>query len=122
MSDLIERVYLIKKFEDDGPPVVSEMGKGYDLGIAAALRVVKNAPAVNRWIPCSEMLPENRERVLVCFRSGAVHIAVWLGDYDEKGAWKVTSQFPTKLYRTDTIPKWMPMPDAYVPPERGAEE
>ena len=71
------------------------------------------------WIPCSERLPENRERVLVRFRSGTVHIAVWYGDYDEKGAWKVTSQFPTKLYRTDTIPKWMPMPDAYEPPEEG---
>lgn len=71
-------------------------------------------PSASRWIPCSDRLPENRERVLVCFRSGTVHIAVWYGDYDEKGAWKVTSQFPTKLYRTDTIPKWMPMPE---PPE-----
>ena len=78
-----------------------------------------DAPAVNRWIPCSDRLPENRERVLVCFRSGTVHIAVWYGDYDEKGAWKVTSQFPTKLYRTDTIPKWMPMPE---PPEGGAKD
>ena len=119
MDDLIERGYLIGKFEDTGPPALSEMGKGYDLGIKAALRVVKKAPAVNRWIPCSERMPENRERVLVCFRSGTVHIAVWYGDYDEKGAWKVTSQFPTKLYRTDTIPKWMPMPDAYEPPKEG---
>ena len=78
-----------------------------------------DAPAVNRWIPCSERLPENRERVLVCFRSGTVHIAVWYGDYDEKGAWKVTSQFPTKLYRTDTIPKWMPMPE---PPKGGIKD
>lgn len=117
MADLIERGYLIGKFEDTGPPAVSEMGKGYDLGIKAALRVVKKAPTVNRWIPCSKRLPENGERVLVCFRSGTVHIAVWYGDYDEKGAWKVTSQFPTKLYRTDTIPKWMPMPDAYEQPE-----
>ena len=75
---------------------------------------ILDAPAVNRWISCAEQLPENRERVLVCFRSGTMHIAVWYGDYDEKGAWKVTSQFPTKLYRTDTIPKWMPMPE---PPE-----
>ena len=76
---------------------------------------ILDAPAVNRWIPCSERLPENRERVLVCFRSGTVHIAVWYGDYDEKGAWKVTSQFPTKLYRTGTISKWMPMPE---PPKK----
>lgn len=66
---------------------------------------------VQKWIPCSERLPENRERVLVRFRSGTVHIAVWYGDYDEKGAWEVTSQFRTKLYRTYTIPEWMPLPE-----------
>ncbi len=82
--------------------------------------ILKSVPAVNRWIQCAERLPENRERVLVCFRSGTVHIAVWYGDYDEKGAWEVTSKFPTKLYRTYTIPKWMPMPDACEPPEGGA--
>lgn len=56
--DLIDRNYLIKKFEDTGQPAVSEMGKGYDLGIAAALRVVKSAPAVNRWISVEDALPE----------------------------------------------------------------
>lgn len=75
-------------------------------------------PAANRWIPCSERLPANGELVLVCFKSGNVHIAVWCGDYDEKGAWKVTSQFPTKLYRTDTITEWMPMPNTYKPTEK----
>lgn len=79
--------------------------------LAAWLVELKKSRECTRWIPCSERLPENRERVLVCFRSGTVHIAVWYGDYDEKGAWKVTSQFPTKLYRTGTIPKWMPMPE-----------
>jgi hypothetical protein len=58
MDDLIYRDYLIGKFEYTGQPAVSEMGKGYDLGIAAALRVVKNAPSVNRWVACREMLPE----------------------------------------------------------------
>lgn len=104
-------------------PIMVELVKGCTDAIKGITpMLIDNAQltikhAVNRWISCSERMPENRERVLVCFRSGTVHIAVWYGDYDEKGAWKVTSQFPTKLYRTDTIPKWMPMPDAYEPPE-----
>ena len=65
MADLIDRAYLIGKFEDTGKPAVSEMGKGYDLGIAAALRVVKNAPAVNRWIPVEDALPDGNRAVLV---------------------------------------------------------
>ena len=113
MADLIDRDALLKDLRSECPE--SDVCFSHESCIDC---IVKRQPAVNRWIPCSERLPNNRERVLVCFRSGTVHIAVWYGDYDEKGTWKVTSQFPTKLYRTDTIPKWMPMPDAYEPPER----
>ena len=67
MADLIERDYLIRKFEYTDPPAVSEMGKGFDLGVAAALRVVKSAPAVNLWIPCSERLPEQSGLYLAYF-------------------------------------------------------
>lgn len=112
MSDLIDRDALEPFYESGTDP-----NDTYADMTFIRVEHIENAPAVNRWIPCSERLPENRERVLVCFRSGTVHIAVWYGDYDEKGAWKVTSQFPTKLYRTDTIPKWMPMPDTYEPQE-----
>ena len=110
MADLIERKDALNCLDNRGFDSYEDYSRTFD--------AIEDIPAVNRWIPCSERLPNNRERVLVCFRSGTVHIAVWCGDYDEKGAWKVTSQFPTKLYRTDTIPKWMPLPDAYEPPER----
>ena len=114
-GDCIERnaalPEFIKEYGDD------DFTTGYNWAVDEYRQKISEIPAVNRWISCSDRLPKNRERVLVCFRSGTVHIAVWYGDYDEKGAWKVTSQFPTKLYRTDTIPKWMPMPDAYEPPE-----
>ena len=118
MVDWIDRDELRKDFcnmcEAMQPEMIDCEKKG-----CMSMQIIDEQTAVNRWIPCSERLPENRERVLVCFRSGTVHIAVWYGDYDEKGAWKVTSQSPTKLYRTDTIPKWMPLPE---PPKGGAED
>lgn len=114
MADLIERDYLIRKFEDTGPPAVSEMGKGFDLGIAAALRVVKSAPAVNRWIPVEDALPEDRQRVLICSKSKRLFDVVFRANA------KMPS-FNTKIfgkvyawYCEDVI-KWMPMPDAYEP-------
>lgn len=112
MADLIDRDVLMK--EICGNECGSVCDEECENAMCNFYDYIMDMPPANRWIPCSERLPENRERVLVCFRSGTVHIAVWYGDYDEKGAWKVTSQFPTKLYRTDTIPKWMPMPE---PPE-----
>ena len=119
MADMVTIEECITRLDAIRHEIVPESRDYFALsaGIAALYELEKDTPAANRWISCSERLPENKERVLVCFRSGTVHIAVWYGDYDEKGAWKVTSQFPTKLYRTDTIPKWMPMPDAYEPPE-----
>ena len=65
MDDLIYRNYLIEKFSDTGIPAVSEMGKGYDLGIAAALRVVKNAPSVNNCISVKDAFPDTNGEYLV---------------------------------------------------------
>lgn len=117
MADLIDRDAAVRDCE---AMMREDMKKGFPkdaILFGTIAGYLKNLPAVNRWIPCSERMPENGERVLVRFRNGTVHIAVWYGDFDEKGAWKVTSQFPTKLYRTTTIPHWMPLPDAYEPPE-----
>lgn len=117
MADLIERDYLIGKFEDTGPPALSEMCKGYDLGIKAALRVVKKAPAVNRWISCSERFPENDEPVLITCNSLCVHKA-WYDDVMHRFNISDSDYW----YREDAVLAWMPMPDAYEPPEVTQDE
>lgn len=118
MADLIERKDALDCLDSRDFDSYEDYSRTFD----AIEDIPSPSTAGYRWIPCSERMPENGERVLVRFRSGTVHIAVWYGDYDEKGTWEVTSQFPTKLYRTDTIPKWMPMPDAYEPPEVTQDE
>jgi hypothetical protein len=123
MDDLIYRKYLIEKFSDTGAPAVSEMGKGYDLGIAAALRVVKNAPSVNRWIPCSERMPENGEEVLVWFeyfRYGdynCMYQTYGIGTYSRRyDSWLIDHETGWQKLR---VFAWMPLPE---PPEEGAED
>ena len=137
MADLIDRDYLIEKFEDTGQPAVSEMGKGYDLGIKAALRVVKSAPAVNRWIPVSESLPDGIQMVLITWVNhdpedyyshikdkpftGAAHYC------NGKWWWESSccEDYLAEYGRSDVdemddaieVLAWMPMPDAYEPPE-----
>jgi hypothetical protein len=131
MADLIERGYLIGKFENTGQPAVSEMGKGFDLGIAAALRVVKYAPAVNRWISCEDPLPEPYETVIVAVYGSdmimpldgeTVHDAiertrkqgyVTTGSLDDEGFWNGCEGFPMMIAPSF----WMPFPDLPEPPK-----
>ena len=122
MNDLIDRNYLIEKFSDTGAPAVSEMGKGYDLGIAAALRVVKNAPAVNRWIPVEDALPEIKEfhisETVLCYcDSGALAIA----RLEENGFGQVgfnCEKDDEYHHSAGKVLYWMPIPEIPEPPEK----
>lgn len=71
---------------------------------------------VQKWIPCSERLPESDAKCLVYF-DRRVAMARWYGKYDEQGAWYIISDDVPKLYRIKNVPYWMPLPE---PPEGGA--
>lgn len=76
---------------------------------------IRDAPAVNRWIPCSERLPENFVWCLVCMSDGCIRLGKWDGEYDEQGVWWVSHpNSGGKLYRIKNAPFWMPLPE---PPE-----
>lgn len=78
--------------------------------------VIKAAPAVNRWIPCSERLPENFVWCLVCMSDGCIRLGKWNGEYDEQGVWWVSHpNSGGKLYRIKNVPFWMLLPE---PPEK----
>lgn len=76
---------------------------------------IMNAPAVNRWIACSEELPASICRVLVTTFAGNVGIAVF---NPEKKRWYKNGEF----YDLRLIIAWMPMPNAYEPPESEVQE
>lgn len=108
MADLIDRDELRKDFcnmcEAMQPEMIDCEKKG-----CMSMQIIDEQPAVNRWIPCSERLPEDGERVLIAHDSGAVYIA----ERDGK-CWKEDSG---KWY--SEVSYWMPLPE---PPEGGAED
>lgn len=76
----------------------------------AAKRQVEEAPAVNRWIPCSERLPVLYDPVMILTDDGSCAIAhmtenedeyLWFGDGGH--------------YSKDYVLFWMPLPE---PPEK----
>lgn len=84
--------------------------KEFDSGLMQARKFVISTPAVNRWIPCSEMLPHGG-RVLATTKQGYVVDVIFVA----KGSqWFRNGEY----FPTDTVIAWMPMPDAYEPPEK----
>lgn len=88
--------------------------KEFDSGLMQAREFVISTPAVNRWIPVDDSLPEIGYNVLVTRQteSNARYIRIasrqddcWMDSTDEYGK-----------PNPHLVIAWMPMPDAYEPP------
>lgn len=60
----------------------------------------------SKWIPCSERLPETRNNILICQRSGYVSI----GYYSQKEFLDLNS------YPFENVIAWQPLPEPYNEP------
>ena len=68
------------------------------------------AKFAERWIPCKDELPRSSRRVLVTTAEGKVVDAIFvLNGYQ----WYRNGEYFPK----DRVIAWMPMPNAYEPPE-----
>ena len=84
-----------------------------DADIRELLDEIENLPAVNRWISCSEMLPNESGEYLVCGRWCGNKSKTWICQFIMFcgiGGFTNPAENPP-------ISFWMPIPDAYEPPE-----
>ena len=127
MADLIDRDAIIKQIAETQDKVSSGIE---DVTFYRAIKIIRNAPAVNRWIPCSERLPEQGERVIVAiFGSDMImpNEGETLQDAIERSrkegyitvgfigsdGWYGADWFPLMVHPS----YWMPKPDLPEPPK-----
>lgn len=74
------------------------------LGMITAIEM-KHDELMPKWIPATESLPEDGERVLITHKGG-VSFGWYNGSYWERGA-------PTNHRPLQTVIAWMPLPEPY---------
>ena len=117
MADLIDRAAVLAEI-DRFQIRFNETGDSHErVAYASAehcMLVIKEAPAVNRWIPCSERLPEFEREVLVYVK----------GNFDNSIPFITTAYINSDCdWQSDydgevidsKITHWMPLPE---PPEK----
>lgn len=102
MADLIERKDALDCLDSRDFDSYDDYSRTFD--------AIEDIPSVNRWIPCSERLPEDGQRVLICskskrffdvfFRSNAQ-----MPSFDSKIFGKVY------VWYCEDVIEWLPMPD-----------
>ena len=95
MNDLISRKALLAEYDRVH---IGEPGK--------ARKLIEDAPAIQKWIPVAERLPEELVAVLVWSEYGFCETAVYLGI---PGKWRVTWDYT--MLEVNSITHWMPLPD-----------
>ena len=119
MADLIDRDDVISKIKSCiSLPADNEWDAGYNTAMAEAKQYIQNAPAVNRWIPCRERLPENKCGVIFTVDRGHPFVCVGYRINSEREGLKLQRWFDklSGLNFSDyDVKAWMPLPE---PPEK----
>lgn len=78
--------------------------------------LIDDAPAVNRWIPCCERMPENGQRVLIYSRSGRFFdVTYHVHEHIPYRCFQINKMFgKTYAWDESDVTHWMPLPE---PPE-----
>jgi len=72
-------------------------------------KIIMEQPAVNRWISCSERLPEENVSVICYMRIGEIVVMEYGGDGWYCGITR---------YNPRAVTHWMPLPPLPEPPEK----
>ena len=120
MSDLIDREEAIRAVYDKDIGMLTQWDIGRNNGIDYAIKQLEKLPSAQpeqRWIPCSERLPETDEFVLVSLSGRYKNIgfehSCEIADYAD-GEWFIDA-YPLMMAETANylIEAWMPLPELY---------
>ncbi len=110
MVDLIDRDAVISKIKSCiSLPADNGWDAGYNTAMAEASQYIQNAPTVNRWIPCSEHMMPDGEKVLMLLTNGEVFVMRRNKNSASDGLRHLSDLSGVKC--------WMPIPDSYEPTE-----
>lgn len=117
MADLVERNAVLSEI-GEFQIRFSETGDSHERVAYASAEhcklVIMAAPSVNRWIPCSERLPENNQQCLIYRDITGTNLKMTTGVYHSDGRVFIGLRHGTVL--KDAI-AWMPLPE----PPKGDE-
>lgn len=106
MDDLISRQTAIDSVHANYDEILDFKSTGRT--VADSIEDIINAlPPAQKWIPCSERLPEVRQWVLCSCRAEIMDVLRLTND----GSWN--KYYPYVDYRSDFVVAWMPLPKPY---------
>lgn len=97
-KDLISRQAALAAFED---------ACDYH-GVIMAIKALPSVIPKDRWIPCSERMPDAAQRVLLSARG-----MVMVGMLHSFGKYRLEPTGFSYVYPKDKIDAWMPLPEPY---------
>ena len=94
---MINEINLIKRFKElQGVDTLANMF------ISDVIKIIKKEPKVDRWIPCSERLPEEKGWYLVFAKGQRPFVAYFKG-----------KTFPLNNHYHEIV-AWQPLPEPYI--------
>ncbi|WP_205838924.1 DUF551 domain-containing protein [Bilifractor porci] len=112
--DGLSKLRMIDTYKIDGDPCL----KVKAIDVYEMLKQLPSAQPEQRWIPCSERLPEDEQPILFSTTTGRVHqgrfhmdnsINQWYSSLDKMRAYN------------NTVNAWMPLPEPYKAESEGDE-
>ena len=74
---------------------------------------IPSAEPEQRWIPCSERLPEDDTLMLVNYIDNRPEaMDIWIGWHEMENVWYINGEAHSKEYGNEVI-AWMPLPEPY---------
>ena len=113
-SNLIYRDVTVALLKDEEYPCENDYDEGFMAALDRAIWIVEkytaSAKPKQRWIPCSERLPEDEQEILFSTKTGRVHSGRY---HDDHSANQWFSHRDRCRAWNNVVNAWMPLPEPY---------